>query len=102
MVARSTPSVHSSRFALNTILLMKGIRTPWRSGCFQGWERENMRLEHLVASENKDVLKKNGGVLRRHGRQPERGPMAKAGTVWAAELIMIVLDHNPQNRKINR
>lgn len=55
-VAISTPNVHSSHL----VLLMKGIRTPWKSGCLQSWGWEDMRLGHLVVSENQEVLRKMG------------------------------------------
>lgn len=61
-VAMSKPSVQIFNLLLNTILLMKAFRAFWESGCFQGWGRENMKLEHLQVSEKKKMLNKEWGA----------------------------------------
>lgn len=61
----STHAAQISDLLLNTILLMKGIKTPWTSGYFQGWGWENVKLEHLAVPENKKVLKKESGHVEK-------------------------------------
>lgn len=61
-VAMSTPSVQIFNLLLNTILLMKGFRASWESGCFQDWGKENIKLVHLQVPENKKMLNKEWGA----------------------------------------
>ena len=48
--------------------------------------------------ESNEMLKKNGACWKDMGAKLKELLMAKAGTIWATKLIIIVLDYNSKNK----
>lgn len=63
-----------------------------------GQEKCKKSLEHLVASQSKEVLKRIIGTWSKDIISLKGLPLAKSGKIPAAKSIMMVKNYNPLNK----